>query len=135
MKERLQKFIAATGYLSRRAAEQAIVQGRVLVNGVPITELGTQIESDHDQVEVDGKSLKRPTLCRTILLHKPRHVMTTKFDPEGRRTVMDLLPQDLQVLKPVGRLDFDSEGLLLLTEDGELANRITHPRYGIEKIY
>ncbi len=135
VKERIQKFIASTGYLSRRNAEEAILQGRVSLNGLEVTELGTKVDPVQDQVSVDGNLLKRPTQCRTILLYKPRQVMTTKFDPEGRKTVMQLLPDDLQTLNPVGRLDFDSEGFILLTDDGDLANRIAHPRYGIWKIY
>jgi 23S rRNA pseudouridine2605 synthase len=135
MTERLQKFIASTGYLSRRRAEEAIVQGRVSVNGTVVTELGIKVDPAHDQVSVDGKLLRAIASRRTILLNKPRRVMTTMSDPEGRKTVMELLPANFQTLKPVGRLDFDSEGLLLLTEDGELANRIAHPRYGIHKVY
>ena len=132
---RLQKIIAESGVLSRRKAEDAITQGRVTVNGMVITELGTKVDGDSDQIVVDGRELRRAAVKTVIALHKPRRVVTTKSDPEGRPTVMDYLPSELQHLKPVGRLDFDSEGLLLLTDDGELANRIMHPRYGIHKSY
>ncbi len=132
---RLQKWIASSGRMSRRAAEAAIQEGRVTVNGVRVTEMGVQVDPKTETVAVDGVPIVGLQRLRTILFHKPPQVVTTKLDPEGRKTVMDFLPQELQGLKPVGRLDYLSEGLLLLTEDGALAHRITHPRFGIQKCY
>jgi len=132
--ERLQKLIAAAGLCSRRAAEQLIVDGRVKVNGRVVRELGTKA-SPTDLIEVDGEPIGRSLRHRYIMLHKPAGYMTTRSDPEGRRTVYDLLYDDDRVLHTVGRLDFESCGLLLLTNDGELTHRLTHPRYGIEKVY
>lgn len=132
---RLQKLIADSGVLSRRKAEDAIQAGRVEVNGVVVTELGTKVDPAEDEVRVDGLKITRKSEVLVALFHKPRRVVTTKFDPEGRRTIMDFFPAGLQILKPVGRLDYDSEGLLLLTNDGDLANLIAHPRYGVRKLY
>lgn len=132
---RLQKAIADTGALSRRKAETAIVEGRVQVNGVTVTELGTQVDPRTDQVTLDGLPLKKPETRTVLLFYKPRRVMVTRQDPEGRRTIYDLLPEEWQRLRPVGRLDYDSEGLLVLTDDGELANRLMHPSHGIHKTY
>lgn len=132
--ERLHKRIAASGVSSRRAAEELIAQGRVRVNGEVVTGMGIKV-SDSDQIEVDGQPL--PALHRPIVLamNKPTGYITTLSDPFRRRTVAELLPAMDAVVKPVGRLDFDSEGLLLFTNDGLLAARLTHPRYGIEKEY
>ncbi len=132
--ERLQKVLARAGVASRRRAEELIRAGRVTVNGRVVTELGARVDPERDVVRVDGRPVRRepPTY---ILLHKPVGVVSTTRDPQGRRTVLDLLP-DLGVrLYPVGRLDYDSSGLLLLTNDGELAHRLTHPRFGVEKVY
>lgn len=134
-KIRLQKFIGETGLLSRRKAEEAISQGRVSVNGRVVTELGTKVDPEQDAILLDGKAITRTSKKTVIVFHKPRRVVTTKSDPEGRKTVMDYLPAEYRHLKPVGRLDFDSEGLILFTDDGELANRIMHPRYGMKKTY
>jgi 23S rRNA pseudouridine2605 synthase len=131
---RLQVFLARAGVASRRASEELIRDGRVHVNGRPVTEQGTKVDPGTDRVVVDGKpvALRRPVW---IALHKPRGYVTTRDDPSGRRTVYDLLPPDLHHLFHVGRLDRQSEGLLLLTNEGEVANRLLHPRYGIEKEY
>src|SRR4051812_31138859 len=134
--ERLQKVLAARGVASRRAAEELILEGRVSVDGRIVTELGTKVDPERASIKVGGRLLKQPRLVY-LLLNKPRGYITTASDPEGRRTVYDLLePQATRErVYPVGRLDMDSEGLLLLTNDGELANRITHPRYRIDKEY
>jgi 23S rRNA pseudouridine2605 synthase len=131
---RLQKFIAHSGALSRRHAEAAIAQGRVRVNGATVTEMGVVIDPACDQVELDGKLLGQIETRETFAFHKPYQVMTTRSDPEGRKTVMDFFPGRAD-LYPVGRLDYETTGLLLLSNDGELANRLMHPRYEIEKTY
>lgn len=133
-KERAQKIIAQSGLMSRRAAEVAIAAGRVALNGLVFTEMGTLIDAASDVLTVDGKQIKTIEIKRTFIFYKPRGVMTTKTDPEGRPTVMDYFKDDL-ALNPVGRLDFESEGLLLLTHDGELLLKLTHPRYGVQKVY
>jgi 23S rRNA pseudouridine2605 synthase len=131
--DRLQKVLAQRGYGSRRLCEELIESGRVRVNGV-VAVLGRRIDPEHDLVEVDGHYVGvRPDLVY-YLLNKPPGVVTTAKDPQGRRTVVELVPSEPRVF-PVGRLDYDTEGLLLLTNDGELTNRLTHPRYGIEKEY
>ena len=131
--ERLQKVLAQRGYGSRRVCEELIEAGRVTVNG-DVAVLGRRIDPEHDLVEVDGRYVGvRPDLVY-YLLNKPTGVVTTAKDPQGRRTVVDLVPSEPRVF-PVGRLDYDTEGLLLLTNDGELTNRLTHPRYGVEKEY
>ena len=132
---RLQKILAAAGIASRRASETLITQGRVTVNGAVVTELGTKADPARDDIRVDGRRVKGAERLRYILLNKPRRVVTTRRDPEGRRTVMDLLSGVHESLYPVGRLDYDSEGLLLLTNDGTLAARVTHPRHGVVKRY
>ncbi|MCC7493512.1 MAG: rRNA pseudouridine synthase [Fimbriimonadaceae bacterium] len=132
--ERLQKLIAAAGICSRRAAEALIGAGRVQVNGRVVDELGAKAAPD-DQILVDGQEIGRPRRLRYVLLHKPTGYVTTRHDPAGRPTIYDLLFDDDRVLHPVGRLDRDSQGLLLLTNDGELTLRLTHPRYGLEKAY
>lgn len=137
--DRLHKIIAATGILSRRAAETAILQGRVHVDGKLVNQLGTVHDPMIASITVDGKPLpkeKRADSARVvILLNKPREVMTTKYDPEGRRTVMDLIPNQFQHVNPVGRLDYLSEGLLVLTNDGELTHQYTHPSFNVKKVY
>ena len=131
--ERLQKVLAQRGYGSRRICEELIAAGRVTVNGV-VAILGRRIDPENDQVEVDGNHVGvRPGLVH-YLLNKPIGVVTTASDPQGRQTVVELVPTEPRVY-PVGRLDRDTEGLLLLTNDGELTNRLTHPRYGVEKEY
>jgi len=119
---------------SRRASESLILGGHVAVNGKSVTLLGTKINPNIDYVEVDGQ-LVHPQRKLYIALHKPRYVVSSCKDPQGRSTVLDLLPPELQRVYPVGRLDYDSEGLLLLTSDGEFCNKITHPSSQISKIY
>ena len=134
--ERLHKFMARAGVGSRRRCERLIVEGRVAVNGRVVRELGTRIDPTVDRVYVDGVALRHePARPICIMMYKPRGVITTVRDPDGRRTVMDLLGRSGQRVYPVGRLDRDSEGLLLLTNDGELAFRLTHPRFGVKKTY
>jgi 23S rRNA pseudouridine2605 synthase len=131
--ERLQKVLAQRGYGSRRVCEELIADGRVRVNG-QVARLGWRVLVDHDQVEVDGHPVSvRPGLVH-YLLNKPAGVVTTAKDTHGRPTVVDLVPAEPRVF-PVGRLDADTEGLLLLTNDGELAHRLTHPGFGVEKEY
>jgi 23S rRNA pseudouridine2605 synthase len=135
MQERLQKLLAQAGYGSRRACEEFIVAGRVRVNGQTAT-LGQKADLSVDKVTLDGKALPRPeALTLTyIALYKPRNVLSAAEGQDDRETVRDLIPMEGH-LYPVGRLDFDSEGLILMTNDGELTNKLTHPRYGHEKEY
>jgi 23S rRNA pseudouridine2605 synthase len=128
---RLNAFLARAGVASRRRADELIKAGRVTVNGEP-GELNTDVGA-HDRVEVDGTEVKRQRL-RYVLLHKPPGVVTTASDPQGRLTVVELVPYEPRVV-PVGRLDTDTTGALLLTNDGPLAHRLAHPRYGVEKTY
>lgn len=133
---RLQKILAQAGIASRRAAEALILQGRVTVNGVTVTRLGTRADPARDDIRVDGRRVRIAPTRRYILVNKPRGYVTTRRDPQGRPTVLDLLGRRREeYLYPVGRLDYDSEGLVLLTNDGELALRLMHPRYGIERVY
>jgi len=133
--ERLQKLIARSGKCSRRDAEQMIRDGRVTVNG-RVAKLGDQADADRDHIRIDGKPLRRSEPPRYLLLYKPREVMTTCDDPEERTTVVDLVrPFVRERVFPVGRLDYHSEGLLLLTNDGELAERVSHPRRGLVREY
>ncbi|MFQ5525192.1 MAG: pseudouridine synthase [Thermoanaerobaculia bacterium] len=133
--ERLQKVLSRAGVASRRAAEQLIREGRVTVNG-EIAEIGRKVDLTMDSVKVDGKRVTRPERNRYLLLNKPPGYMTTRTDPEGRPTVFDLLPPQVRRrLFAVGRLDFDTEGLLLLTDDGDLAQMLSHPRHGVPKSY
>jgi len=133
--ERLQKIISAAGVASRRAAEELITQGRVEVNGKTVRTLGTKADLEQDEIKVDGRRLKPQKRKRYILLYKPRGYVTTRSDPEGRPTVMDLVKGVKEYVYPVGRLDYDTEGLLLLTNDGDLAARLTHPSHEVEKVY
>jgi pseudouridine synthase len=132
---RLQKILSAAGISSRRAAERLILEGRVSVNGATVRELGTRADPDRDDIRVDGRRVKGPARRRYILLNKPAGYITSRSDPQQRPTVLELLPGVTEYLYPVGRLDFESEGLLLLTNDGDLAARLTHPRYGVEREY
>ncbi len=131
--ERLHVRIAHSGLCSRRAAEKMIREGRVEVNGAPVSELGTKV-GPNDEVKVDGRPITEARIL-TVMMYKPKGVVTTLYDPQGRTTIVRHLPDYGIQLKPVGRLDMDTEGLLLCTNDGELANRLAHPRYGIEKEY
>ena len=131
---RLQKFISRSGAASRREAERLIAGGRVRVNGAVVREMGVTVDPTADRVEVDGKRLTLDP-PRWILLHKPPGVLTTAHDPGGGRTVYDLLPEDSDDLRYVGRLDRDTEGLLLLTNQGDLLHRLTHPSYEVEREY
>ncbi len=133
--ERLQKILAQAGIASRRKAEEYIVEGRVTVNGQTVTELGTKADLEKDHVKVDGTLIRRSQATVYIALNKPREVVTTLSDPQGRKTVKHLLKGVKHRVFPVGRLDYHSEGLLLLTTDGEFANRITSPSGHVEKIY
>lgn len=134
---RLNKLLSQAGAASRRLADELIAHGRVEVNGRVVTELGTKVDPGADDVRVDGRRLKVASRRRYILLNKPRGVLSTRSDPQQRRTVIDLLAAAgiEGYFYPVGRLDYDSEGLILLTNDGELANRITHPRYELARTY
>ncbi|MGE3537632.1 MAG: pseudouridine synthase [Candidatus Tectimicrobiota bacterium] len=132
---RLHKAIAQAGITSRRKAEALIVQGRVIVNGKKVTALGTTVDPHADTVVVDGKPLRWQAPLRYLLLHKPRGCVTTCADDQGRPTVFDLLKRQPVRLFPVGRLDVNSEGVLLLTNDGTLANRLLHPRYSMPRTY
>lgn len=135
--ERLARFLAHAGVASRRRAEALMAAGRVHVNGQVVTEQGSRVDPLRDEVRVDGK-LVRVTARRVhILLHKPAGYVSTASDPQARPTVLDLLPEDVRRLRvyPVGRLDVDSSGLLLLSNDGDFALRLTHPRYKLEKRY
>jgi 23S rRNA pseudouridine2605 synthase len=133
--ERLQKGIARAGVASRRACERLIAAGRVTVNDEVVTEPGTRVLPGLDSVSVDGRPIGVTAPRRYVLLDKPPGYLTTVTDPFGRRTVMDLVPDERPGLFPVGRLDLDTEGLLLLTDDGELGNRLIHPRYHVPKTY
>lgn len=132
---RLQKILSEAGVASRRTAETLIQQGRVSVNGTVITELGTKADAARDDIRVDGRRIRPAQRKRYILLNKPRGYVTTRSDPQKRPTVIDLLKGVREYVYPVGRLDYDSEGLLILTNDGELAARLTHPRHEVERLY
>lgn len=134
MEERLQKIIARSGVTSRRAAEELVTAGRVRVNGRVVTELGTKADPQRDKIEVDGKRLTLETPVY-IVLHKPRNVVSTLHDPEGRPTVAELVRGVGTRVFPVGRLDFATSGVLLLTNDGAFSNGLLHPRGGVPKTY
>ena len=138
MQERLQKLIAAAGVASRRHAEQMITAGEVTVNGKVVTELGTKADPAVDHIKVRGKLINTSLERRGrvyVLLNKPKGYLSSVSDPEGRPTVMELLPASLGRIYPVGRLDFNTEGLLLLTNDGEFTNFITAARNKVDKVY
>ena len=134
MTVRLQKFLADAGVASRRASEQLIIEGRVRVNGELVRQLGSKIEPGRDEVTLDGKPVRTKRKLY-LALHKPRGCVCSRKDEHGRPTIFDLLPKEWQNLYSAGRLDFASEGLLFLTNDGEFALRLTHPRYGVRKKY
>ena len=133
--ERLQKILAAAGVASRRKSEEIITAGRVSVNGVIVTELGAKADFESDEIKVDGKFLKKSRLPLYYMLNKPKGYVTTVSDPEGRATVMDLLPKNIDRVYPVGRLDYASEGLLLLTNDGDLAQSLMKAGSHVPKTY
>src|ERR687895_1583429 len=138
MEQRLQKLIAAAGIASRRHAEELIAAGRVTVNGEVIKELGTKADPDKDHIKVNGKLINPQLKSREkvyVLLNKPKGYLSSVSDPEGRPLVTELLPKSLGRLHPVGRLDFNTEGLLLLTNDGEFTNFITQARNRVAKVY
>ncbi|MEJ0021559.1 MAG: pseudouridine synthase [Candidatus Doudnabacteria bacterium] len=135
MLERLQKFISGAGVASRRHAEDLITAGKVKVNGKVVRELGTKVDTDKDKIEVNGKKIGLQKLVY-LALNKPKRYITTRNDPRKRRTVFELLPANLKnIVWPVGRLDFDTEGLLIFTNDGELTQTLTHPSKEHEKEY
>ena len=138
MPERLQKILAHAGVASRRLSETLIKQGRVEVNGHTVTEMGTKADPAHDDIRVDGRRIaKQSPSKRYLLLNKPKGVMSTREDPQRRTTVIDLLARaGIQgYFYPVGRLDYDSEGLMILTNDGDFAEKVMHPRYELERVY
>ena len=134
MQERLQKMISKAGIASRRAAEQLIQAGRVKINNITVTELGVKVEPGKDRVTVDGKPISAEQYIY-ILLYKPKGVVTTLRDPKNRKTVADLVKNIPERIYPVGRLDYNTEGLLLLTNDGELTHVLIHPSRKIDKTY
>ena len=133
--ERLQKVLAAAGIASRRASEELMRAGRVSVNGQVASELGTKADPEKDDIRVDGRRLRLPEKKTYWLLNKPKGYVSTLDDPQGRPTIKDLLPRNAPRIFHVGRLDFNTEGLLLLTDDGAFAEKVAHPRYGCQKVY
>jgi 23S rRNA pseudouridine2605 synthase len=133
--ERLQKILSQAGVTSRRTAEELMGEGRVTVNGKTVTELGSKADIDNDHIKVDGRLLRAPKHLTYIALNKPKECMTTVSDPEGRQTVMHLMRGVRERVFPVGRLDYHSEGLLLLTNDGELKRQLELPRTGVVRTY
>ncbi len=131
---RLQKFLADAGMASRRASEQIIAEGRVMVNGKKVSVLGTKVDPDHDHITVDGQQV-RPKRKIYVALHKPKGLVCSRKDELNRPTIYDLLPKEWSHLHSIGRLDYNSEGLLFLTNDGDLSLKLTHPRFGVHKIY
>ena len=134
MEERLQKILSRAGIASRRSAERFILDGRVTLNGATVRELGTKADVGRDDVRVDGVRVRAPRETVYLLLNKPKGVVSTRHDPAGRKTVMDLVPR-VAGLFPVGRLDVTTEGLLVLTNDGDFAQRVAHPRYEVPRVY
>lgn len=134
MEERLQKILSRAGLASRRGAEKVMAEGRLTVNGEVVTTLGTKADPERDDIRVDGVRVRAATTPVYLALYKPKGVVTTRHDPAGRATVMDLVPK-LAGLFPVGRLDVTTEGLLLMTNDGAFAERVSHPRYEVARVY
>jgi len=132
---RLNKIIADAGITSRRGADELIAEGRVTVDGRPIRELGAKIDPENHEVAVDGETIRRSLTKSYLVLHKPKGVLSTMYDPEGRPSLADFIDLRKERLFHVGRLDKDSEGLILLTNDGDLTFRATHPSFGLEKTY
>jgi len=135
MIERIQKILSRAGIASRRASEKLMVDGRVTVNGTTVTELGAKADPARDDIRVDGRRIKVEQRRVYLLVNKPRGYVTTRSDPQRRPTVMDLIGGAGAYIYPVGRIDFESEGLLLMTNDGDLAARLTHPRHGVPRVY
>ena len=135
MEARLQKIISQAGLASRRAAEAMILEGRVQVDGVTVRELGGKYDPEQVEIKVDGKAISAAEAHVYYLLNKPKGYVSTASDERGRRTVLDLLPEVKERIYPIGRLDMNTEGLLLLTNDGELMNGLLHPRYEVQKTY
>jgi pseudouridine synthase len=135
VQQRLQKILSQAGIASRRASERFILDGRVSVNGATIRELGTKADAETDDIRVDGRRVRSAERKRYLLLHKPAGYVSTRSDPQRRPTVIDLLSGVREYVYPVGRLDYDTEGLLLLTNDGDLAATLTHPRHGVPRTY
>lgn len=137
MKQRIQKIIAASGQYSRRAVERLIDERKIRVNGVVVTAKGFLVDPLTDRIQIGGKNVvyRRDNGSRAILLNKPRRCLVTRSDPAGRKTIYDLIPKALSGLKPAGRLDYNSQGALILTNDGDLLLRLTHPRYHWDKVY
>jgi len=133
--ERLQKYLARAGVASRRKAEKLMLEGKVKVNGEVVSQLGSQIDSEKDEVSVEGRKLSLPKQHRYFVFYKPRGVLTTLADPQGRPCVGDWLSKKQGRVYPVGRLDYDTEGALLLTDDGDLVNRLLLPRFEIPRSY
>lgn len=131
---RLNKFLAACGVGSRRKCEQIILAGRVTINGREVTSLAENVDENNDRVTVDGRRVSLPSKFSYVLLHKPAGYITTRHDEMGRKTVMDLLPKDVRVF-PVGRLDKNTTGALILTNDGDFAYQLTHPKFEVDKVY
>jgi 23S rRNA pseudouridine2605 synthase len=132
---RLNKIIADAGITSRRGADELIADGRVTVDGRPVRELGAKIDPENHEVAVDGETIERSLTKSYLVLHKPKGVLSTMYDPEGRPSLADFIDLRKERLFHVGRLDKDSEGLILLTNDGDLTFRATHPSFGLEKTY
>lgn len=135
MEVRLNKYLASCGAASRRGADELIRSGRVKVNAAVVTEPGARVETDNDTVTLDGKKVTPVSKMTYIMLYKPKGCITSVRDDKGRKTVYDYLDVEVPHLVPVGRLDYDTEGLLILTNDGELANRLTHPSGEVPKTY
>jgi len=135
LKERLQKILSRAGVASRRAAEQWMLAGRVRVNGVVVKELGSKADAQSDEIRIDGRLISSEVEKIYLMLHKPQGFVTTLRDPEGRPTVADLVVGVAERVYPVGRLDYDSEGLLLLTNDGDFSQKVQHPRHQVPKTY
>jgi len=132
---RLNKFLSKAGVASRREADKLITEGRISVNNEVVQVLGAKVDDEKDVIRIDGKKIRLKDKFQYLMVNKPPGYLVTLKDPSKRPTVLDLIPSLKSRVFPVGRLDFDSEGLLLLTDDGELAYRLTHPRYGIKKVY
>ena len=133
--ERLQKYMSNCGIASRRKCEEIILAGRVTVNGNKITKIGCTVDPQKDKVYLDGKPIKKEKEKIYLIVNKPRGYVSTVSDPEGRKTVLDLVPQKKYRLYPIGRLDYASEGIIILTNDGDFAYKLSHPKFEIEKKY